>query len=397
MDVKKYVVDTNILLDRPEIIKQHNCILLSGTLRELEKHKRHPELGFKARQACRVIDEYMNVENFDLKDYTFNLNKDFDTQYVDNQILAACINNNYGIITEDILLKQKCKAFGVEVLEIKDKQENEYTGWLEVELSESEYNELISSIDVNHYNLKPNQYLIVYNITQDEVFLLMWNGRFYENVEIKPIKNKYIEIYPKDLYQKAFIHMLQNQKALIKITNSPYGCGKSFLMLHWSLHMLEKGKINKLYFVKADNPPNGRKSFPAIPGGINEKCEPLVGVIKDSTSENDLFEILLRNEKIEILPIQFAKGRSLSNAIMLINEAQDFTPVEMEKLLSRMGENSYVLIDGSNQQIDNQYCLDKSGLIAVIDNFKNEEIAAQVNLVNDYRSQISKLVSSKVW
>ena len=191
--------------------------------------------------------------------------------------------------------------------------------------------------------------------------------------------------------------MLQNDNIKVKITDSRYGVGKSFLMIHWALHMLDKEKVDKLYFVKSDSPPKNRREFPAIPGGIVEKTSPLLGVLCDATSEDNIMDILLRNNRLEILPIQFAKGRSLRNSILYINEAQDFTPSEMERLLSRISEGTFVLLDGSTSQIDNRYCLNRNGLSVVSNNFKDKYISAQVNMVEDYRSEISKMISDMDW
>ena len=108
-------------------------------------------------------------------------------------------------------------------------------------------------------------------------------------------------------------------------------------------------------------------------------------------------DILTRNNMLEILPIQFARGRSLKNTIVFINECQNFTPSEMELLLSRIGENTVVLIDGSTMQIDNKYCGHKNGLTSVSNNFRDKSIVSQVNMIEDFRSDISKMVSAMDW
>lgn len=157
------------------------------------------------------------------------------------------------------------------------------------------------------------------------------------------------------------------------------------------------GRYNKIYFVKSDSPPKGRKEIPAVPGGIAEKYEPLMGVILDTTSEDSMTEFSSRNSKVEILPIQLVKGRSLRGAILYINECQDFTPSEIERLLSRIGEDTVVLIDGSTKQIDNRNCANRNGLTVASLNFRDKSISAQVNMVEDYRSELSKMVSQMDW
>jgi len=331
---------------------------------------------------------------------------------MDNKIIGV-LNNLYfsneefgkenGIeifaLSNDLLFRQKCRLLGIrcDKFDGDDKSDEVYNGIRKLILTEQEYVNLLENPNDFSYNFQPNEYIIIHNTTSNDEYLFTWN-KYFEEVKIKPLSNKYVnKITPLDTYQKAFIHMLQNDNIKVKITDSRYGVGKSFLMIHWALHMLDKEKVDKLYFVKSDSPPKNRREFPAIPGGIVEKTSPLLGVLCDATSEDNIMDILLRNNRLEILPIQFAKGRSLRNSILYINEAQDFTPSEMERLLSRISEGTFVLLDGSTSQIDNRYCLNRNGLSVVSNNFKDKYISAQVNMVEDYRSEISKMISDMDW
>jgi PhoH-like ATPase len=361
--------------------------------------------AYKARRAMRLIDEYSQLEIIPYEPKS-PLPQCLIADKRDNRILCTAKDlydeSKVTFITEDLNLLIKAESIGIKnrfrwKWDSQDKNKEVYTGIRETWLSESEYVSLMEGLDGNVYNLYPNEYLILNNTTSNDQYLLMWNGKFFEEVKARPMSNKYLnKINPLDIHQKAFIHMLQNDRAKVKITDSPYGCGKTFLMLHWALSVLEK-KYNKLYFVKSDSPPKSRKEYPALPGGINEKSEGLMGVLCDITDESNLGNILLRNDKLEIMPIQFAKGRSLNNAILMVNEAQDFTPSEMERLVSRIGENTVVLLDGSTKQIDNRNCFRKNGLTTAINNFKDKEIAAQVNLITDFRSEISRMVGEMDW
>lgn len=400
------LLDTNILLDYSDLLFENynkEYVIHIATLEEIDNiinGSLSEEKKFKARQARNKIKQAkQELIKYSLHSPIYELPSGINYDKVDNILLGVCKDLNYCLVTNDIAMQVKAEAIGVQWEEVNENNDKEiFTGIREIFISEQGYVDLMGGLYKESYSLYPNEYLIINNTTNNDQYLLMWNGEYFEEVKIKPITNKYInKINPLDIYQRAFIHMLQNDDVKIKITDSPFGCGKSFLMIHWSLQMIEKGKYDKLIFIKSDTPPKYRKDFPAIPGNINEKCEPLMGLFCDITSEDNFTDILLRNQTLEILPIQFARGRSLKNSVVIINEAQNFTPSEMEILISRIGENSVVLIDGSNQQIDNRNCFRKSGLKAVIENFKEEKIAAQVNMINDYRSELSKLVGSKDW
>lgn len=404
MEYDKVFPDTNILLNPNFDLSKYKEVYISIiSIEELDGLKKSDEIGWKARQAIRKIKEANNIKIklyganshsikfLDHKNDNEILSMTYDTYVCDNEVVF--LTDDYNLYLKAEALKLPCDLF-----EYKADANEIYTGIREAWITEQEYVDLMEGLDKNPYILYPNEYLIINNTTNQDQYLLMWNGQYFEEVKVRPISNKYInKINPLDVYQKAFIHMLQNDVAKVKITDSLYGAGKTFLMLHWALQMIDKGKFNKLYFVKSDSPPKGRKEYPALPGDINEKSTGLLGVLRDITSEDNLTDILVRNEKLEILPIQFAKGRSLSNSILFINEAQDFTPSEIERLLSRIGEGSVALLDGSTQQIDNKYCFHRNGLTVASNNFKDKEISAQVNMITDFRSDISKMVGEMDW
>jgi len=404
-ELKKIFVDTNVLLSPKFNFDNYSRIYISiVSIEELDKLKRDERISYQARQAIKNIN---SADNVDIIMNGVNIcGVMFSNQSNDNMILSMAYttyeNNDKDMIfiSDDYNLIVKAQALGLpcKMFEFEDGKSNDkYNGIRKLTLTEQEYVNLLENPNDFSYNFQPNEYIIIHNTTSNDEYLFTWN-KYFEEVKIKPIINKYVnKIVPLDIYQKAFIHMLQNDNIKIKITDSKYGVGKSFLMIHWALQMLDKEKVDKLYFVKSDSPPKGRREFPAIPGDVVEKTSPLLGVLCDTTSEDNIMDILLRNNRLEILPIQFAKGRSLRNSILYINEAQDFTPSEMERLLSRIGEGTFVLLDGSTMQIDNRYCLNRNGLTVTSNNFKDKYIAGQVNMIEDHRSEISKMVSEMDW
>jgi PhoH-like ATPase len=125
---KLYVADTNVILDSIESLQDYKIVLLSHTLRELDKHKssHNDELAFRARKAVRYIKDNKDKFVFDAKDYNgFELGKDYDDTYQDNNILAACVQNQYGLITNDILLTYKAEGFGLEVIGLDNEKFND--------------------------------------------------------------------------------------------------------------------------------------------------------------------------------------------------------------------------------------------------------------------------------
>jgi len=407
----KIFVDTNVLLNPSFKYEDYEFVKTSIiTVEELDGLKKSLEIGYKARDATRKLKEAKSKNAKVELYYDFSFENRFLQHKNDNYILGFAYqiwqdDNEFVFLTDDYALYIKAFAVGIpcDLFEFKDDESEKYNGIREIWLTDREYINIRDS-EINQLDCFPNEYVIINNTTKNEQYLYVWNGEYLEEVKVKPITNKYLTskdaVVPLDLYQKAFIHMLQNENVKIMITDSIYGAGKSYIMLHWALQQLgsnNNGRYNKMYFVKSDSPPDNRKPYPAIPGGILEKSEGILGVLCDTTSEDSIGEFMNRNNKIEVLPIQFAKSRSLRNSILFITEAQDFTPSEMERLISRIGEDTVVLLDGSTRQIDNKYCKHRNGLTVVSENFKNKSIAAQVNMIVDYRSEISKMVSEMDW
>lgn len=407
----KVFVDTNILLNHNFDLNNYLHVKIPIiTIEELDGLKRDEKDGYMARKALRDIKKARkNKRATIVKDYGFKLENRFLNHKNDNFILGFAYetyleDNEYIFMTDDFNLWIKAETFNIpcELFGFDDIDEEKYNGIREIWLTDREYISIRDS-EINQLQCFPNEYVIINNTSKQEQYLYMWNGQYLEEVKVKPITNKYLSskdaLVHFDIYQKAFIHMLQNENVRIMITDSDYGCGKTHIMLHWALQQLGSGngKYNKMYFVKSDSPPKGRKEFPAVPGDVKTKTDPLMGVILDATSEDNMSAFLNTYGKVEVIPIQHIKGRSLRNVIFYVNECQDFTPSEMERLLSRIGDNSVVLIDGSTKQIDNRYCGRRNGLSVTSNNFKDKNIAAQVNMVVNYRSELSKMVSEMDW
>src|SRR5690625_1150892 len=118
MDNKCFVIDTNAILDHIHSLKKYKKVLLTHVLREIEKHKvsKNYELAFRAREVSRYIRENQNEFIFDGR--TYDGSEIGDRLYEDNNIIKACLENEYGLITGDALLIFQAKAYDIEVIDI---------------------------------------------------------------------------------------------------------------------------------------------------------------------------------------------------------------------------------------------------------------------------------------
>ncbi|MGM9774354.1 MAG: PhoH family protein [Candidatus Egerieousia sp.] len=145
-----------------------------------------------------------------------------------------------------------------------------------------------------------------------------------------------------------------------------------------------------------------------IPGSVEEKIAPFMQPLYDnlavikknfgiSSKENVKIEDMLRNRKLEITPLAYIRGRSLSKVYFIIDEAQNLTPHEVKTIITRAGEGTKIVFTGDVQQIDQPY-LDKwsNGLTHISDKLYGEKLFEHVNLIMGERSRLSDLAGKKL-
>ena len=183
------------------------------------------------------------------------------------------------------------------------------------------------------------------------------------------IKTPKKEIWPRTNGQIKFIKEILNKKIVFVI--GPAGTGKTFISVSHAVSMLTSGFVDKIIISRPAVEAGEKLGF--LPGDIKEKIDPYLRPIYDSLDENlpkDNVAKLIENQKIEIAPIAYLRGRTLNNSYIILDEAQNTSPMQMKMFLTRFGEHSKMIITGDITQIDLP-SKNKSGLKDVINNLKN--------------------------
>ena len=184
-------------------------------------------------------------------------------------------------------------------------------------------------------------------------------------ISIKTPKKK---IWSRTNGQTKLIKEILNKKILFVI--GPAGTGKTFIAVSHAVSMLTSGLVDKIVISRPAVEAGEKLGF--LPGDLKEKIDPYLRPIYDSLDENlpkDKVMTLIDNQKIEIAPIAYLRGRTLNNSYIILDEAQNTSPIQMKMFLTRLGENSKMVITGDITQIDLP-SKNKSGLIDAIDNLK---------------------------
>ena len=187
----------------------------------------------------------------------------------------------------------------------------------------------------------------------------------YKNYFIKTPKGT---IFPRSKGQENLIKQIPEKQLVFAI--GPAGTGKTFLEVSHAVSFLVSGMVDRIIISRPAVEAGEKLGF--LPGDLKEKIDPYLRPIYDSLDENlpkDKVMTLIENRKIEIAPIAYLRGRTLNNSYIILDEAQNTSPIQMKMFLTRLGENSKMVITGDITQIDLPF-KNKSGLIDAIHNLK---------------------------
>lgn len=200
-------------------------------------------------------------------------------------------------------------------------------------------------------------------------------------------------VFPRTSGQSSYVQFMQNKDMVF--CSGPAGTGKTYLAVAVGVSMLVTNKIDKIILSRPAVEAGEKLGF--LPGDMKEKVDPYLRPLYDAL--NDMLPIeeiekRLTNGEIEIAPLAFMRGRTLSNAFVILDEAQNTTPVQMKMFLTRLGHNSSMVITGDLTQIDLSNG-ESSGLKDAIDTLSNISDIAFINLSDEdvvRHSLVSKIV-----
>ncbi|HHX78233.1 MAG TPA: PhoH family protein [Acholeplasmataceae bacterium] len=171
-------------------------------------------------------------------------------------------------------------------------------------------------------------------------------------------------IYPRTLNQLSYINAMENND--IVFATGPAGTGKTYLAVLYAISVLKKNQVKKIVLVRPVVEAGEKLGF--LPGDLKEKVDPYLIPLYDGLNEalgTETVEKLIDKGIIEVSPLAYMRGRTLENAIIILDEAQNTTKMQMKMFLTRLGFNSKMIITGDITQVDLPYP-EYSGLIEAI-------------------------------
>ena len=424
---KTFIVDTSVLLyDKCAIhsFPGNDVIIPLIVLDELDRFKDKPGLlGENARYVNRYLDDLRKQGSLhdgvkidhdqtirvDINHY--DVPEGLDAATGDNRIigLAVAIKQELEspviMVTKDINFRIKCDSLGVYAEDYyKDRIVHNvseiYTGQEEFEVDDptliNRFYELggIDPRDLD-YDLHSNQFVTVKYGNQSMIGVKTKNT-------IQHLTNnmgKTIGVTPRNKEQKFAVDLLTRDEVKLVTMTGIAGSGKTYLTLMAGLSGLQEKKYDRIVITRSLQTVGKEIGF--LPGDIDDKMSPWLSPILDNfrTAFKDVtyFEMMRQKGQIEVSPLAFIRGRTFNNTFLIVDEAQNSTIHELKTIITRIGENSKVVLLGDTDQIDTPY-LDSlsNGLTIIVEKFKQYDIAGHITLLKGERSELATLASQVI-
>lgn len=397
---KPIIIDTNVLMQYPQCLNEYENIMLPlEVLEELDKIN-HCDCELKkyhSRQAIKAIENNKEIL-FLTEGFEFPLPYSLDYSKFDNRILGYCRDFDSILITNDLNMRIKADALGIENYKYETEyMNNGYDGFVEVEMNEFERYSF-DEFPANKWGLLENQYLIIRDEIGEVSGRFRWTSTgFYELPPTLSLNSFFFgSIIAKDVYQECAIDSLMNTD--FTILKGEAGTAKTLLSLAYAFHKIEKGKINNITIIHNPEDLRGNKKLGAYPGDRDNKLlqTSLGGILSSKLGGMEHVLNLVNDGVITLIPTCDIRGYEVSkNSCLYVTEAQNTDAYTMKTILQRAEEGCKIIIEGdNNQQTDSDYFLgDKNGITKAIEVFKDSPYFSCVSLQNVYRSRIGNLAS----
>lgn len=269
----------------------------------------------------------------------------------------------------------------------------EYYGFRDAVMSDDEMSEFYSSErNENTYGCLQNEYLVLKNEDGQVCDQFKWNGTHYIKVPYKQVNTRFIgKVKPRNLQQQLALDMLYDQDITVKVLVGKFGTGKDYLMTSAAIDQLERGKFDKIVWVRNNIEVKNSKPIGHLPGDYKDKLLPFAMPLADHLGGVEGLEYMLSNNKVELVHLGFIRGRDIKNSIIMCSEAENMTKEHIQLLLGRVGEGSSLWINGDYKQVDGDVFMKNSGLIIAVDKLKGHPRFGFVKLLKTERSETAAM------
>ncbi|MGY5126837.1 PhoH family protein [Streptomyces nigrescens] len=422
-DRRTYVLDTSVLLADPGAMArfdEHEVVLPVVVVTELEAKRHHPELGYFARQALRLLDEYrvqfgrldapipigglggslrveLNHSDPGILPAGFRLGDN------DSRILAVARNlqaegYDVTVVSKDLPLRIKASSVGLLAEEYRAElaiTDSGWTGMAELTISADQVDELFAAetAQVPEVSELPVHTGLVLQSERGKAL-----GRVTSDGAVRLVRGdrEVFGIHGRSAEQRIALDLLLDPDVGIVSMGGRAGTGKSALALCAGLEAVLERRQHRKVMVFRPLYAVGGQELGYLPGSEAEKMSPWAQAVFDTLSAvttKDVIEEVVGRGMLEVLPLTHIRGRSLHDAFVIVDEAQSLERNVLLTVLSRIGANSRVVLTHDVAQRDNLRVGRYDGVVAVVEKLKGHPLFAHVTLNRSERSPIAALVT----
>ena len=419
---RTYVLDTSVLLSDPRALlrfDEHDVVIPVVVVTELEAKRSHPELGYFARQALRLLDD-LRVANGRLDEpmpvgdaggtVRVELNHT-DVRILpsglqlgdnDTRILAVARNlqaesRNVVLVSKDLPMRVKASSVGLPAEEYRAEfvVETGYTGMTEVDVHVDDIDRLYEEqiIEVEAAMDLPCHTGLV--LLSDRGSAL---GRVTADKRVRLVRGdrEAFGIHGRSAEQRIALDLLLDPEIGIVSLGGRAGTGKSALALCAGLEAVRERRQHRKVIVFRPLVAVGGQELGYLPGTEAEKMSPWGQAVFDTlgaVTTQEVVEEIVDRGMLEVLPLTHIRGRSLHDAFVIVDEAQSLERNVLLTVLSRIGRDSRVVLTHDVAQRDNLRVGRHDGVVAVVEKLKGHPLFAHVTLTRSERSPIAALVT----
>jgi len=435
---KIYVLDTSVYLTNADAVyafKNNDIYVPLKVFEEIDKHKKRQDLvGAQARKIIRIWDELrvkgclkkgvrirkglgmlqsVSAADIDRDD----LPTDLDIKVPDHLIIATAravareTDRQVILVSRDINMRVIADAIGLacedfQNQQIVDNSEEIFKGYSEVLVDDEIIDQFYEKKEVylEGKNLRTNEYVMLISNANEKKTAL---GRFVnENTPLRQLHKDRRGVWgirPRNKEQSFLIDALMDPDIEVITAIGKAGSGKTLCAIAAGLAQTldDSTALYNRIIVSRPVQPLG-KDIGFLPGTMEEKMSPWLMPIQDNLQTlmgNDKMTLDIYMEKgtIEIEAITYIRGRSIGNAFIIIDEAQNLTTHELKTIITRVGEGTKIILTGDVEQIDNVYIdATTNGLTHAVEKFKDFELAAHVTLLKGERSRVASFAAENL-
>ena len=440
MAKKNYVLDTSVYLTDADALYKfgnHDIFIPLKVLEEVDKHKkRQDSVGANARKIIRTLDELrlkgslykgvridkgkglLRVLSYEvLKSVVFPA--DLDLRIPDHIILATAMavreesSRKTFVVSRDINMRVICDSLGLVAEDYKTERiitssEELYSGLVKHLVDDQVIDRFYTGEEVTIHEDEvkakwyPNQYVLLVSNANDKKTCI---ARFYTHFQpLKKITHDKIpdwKISSRNKEQAFAIDLLLDPSVKVVSLVGRAGSGKTLCAIAAGLQQTIGLRGSNPYdrmIVSRRVQPLG-KDIGFLPGTMEEKMLPWLMPIQDNLQfllggDKNTLQMYVGNGKIEIEALTYIRGRSIANAFIIIDEAQNLTAHEIKTIMTRVGEGTKIVLTGDIEQIDNVYVNETTnGLAHAVEKFKEFPLSGHVTFTRGERSEVATLAS----